>query len=327
MIDCTDTLEPLTKPVGRFRDVRLAVLVPCHNEALSIAQVIKDFRRSLPEAEIFVYDNCSSDGTAEVARRAGATVRSEPVPGKGNVVRRMFSDVDADVYLLVDGDATYDAYAAPAMVNKLLEEGVDMVVGARQDIFAEAHRRGHGLGNRLFNALFHRCFGRRFVDIFSGYRVFSRRFVKTFPAISSGFEIETEMSFHAVQLRLPVAEMSTAYGKRIEGSASKLRTFHDAFRILRTFVRLLKEGRPAMFFLSIASAFALAALVLGYPLLLTFLDTGLVPRLPTAVLATGLMILAGMSMMCGLILDNVTRGQLEQKRIAYLRIPRTEWPG
>lgn len=323
MIDCTDTLDAPAKPAARFHGLRLAVLVPCYNEALSIGQVIADFRRALPQAEIYVYDNCSTDGTAEVARRAGATVRREPVPGKGNVVRRMFSDIDADVYVMVDGDATYDAQAAPAMVNKLLEEEGDMVVGARQNIFDEAHRFGHGFGNRLFNALFHRFFGRRFVDIFSGYRAFSRRFVKTFPAISAGFEIETEMSFHAAQLRLPVAEINTAYGKRLEGSSSKLRTFRDAFRILRMFVLLLKEGRPAAFFLSIAAVLALAALVLGYPLLATFLETGLVPRLPTAVLATGLMILSGMSAMCGLILDNVTRGHLEQKRIAYLGIPRT----
>lgn len=328
MTDCTDTLsaalgQPPARPAGRFAGLRLAVLVPCHNEALSIGQVIADFRQALPEAEIFVYDNRSTDDTAEVARRAGATVRREPMPGKGNVVRRMFSDVDADVYLMVDGDATYDASAAPAMVQKLLEEEVDMVVGARQDIFDEAHRFGHGFGNRLFNALFHRFFGRRFVDIFSGYRVFSRRFVKTFPAVSTGFEIETEMSFHASQLRLPVAEVLTAYGKRQEGSTSKLRTFHDAFRILRMFVLLLKEGRPAAFFLGISLVLALAALALGYPLLVTFLQTGLVPRLPTAVLATGLMILSGISLMCGLILDSVARGRLEQKRIAYLRMPRT----
>lgn len=326
MTDCTDTLSAaLGQPTARpaKRPAGLAVLVPCHNEALSIGQVIADFRQALPEAEIFVYDNRSTDDTAEVARRAGATVRREPMPGKGNVVRRMFSDVDADVYLMVDGDATYDASAAPAMVQKLLEEEVDMVVGARQDIFDEAHRFGHGFGNRLFNALFHRFFGRRFVDIFSGYRVFSRRFVKTFPAVSTGFEIETEMSFHASQLRLPVAEVLTAYGKRQEGSTSKLRTFHDAFRILRMFVLLLKEGRPAAFFLGISLVLALAALALGYPLLVTFLQTGLVPRLPTAVLATGLMILSGISLMCGLILDSVARGRLEQKRIAYLRMPRT----
>ncbi len=317
--------EPLAVVAApdRFPGLRLAVLVPCYNEALSIGQVVADFRRFLPEAEVFVYDNRSTDGTAEVARRAGATVRHEPVPGKGNVVRRMFGDVEADVYLMVDGDATYDASAAPAMVRKLLDERVDMVVGARQDIFDEAHRFGHGFGNRLFNALFHRFFGRRFIDIFSGYRAFSRRFVKSFPAVSAGFEIETEMSFHASQLRLPVAEMATAYGKRQEGSASKLRTFRDAFRILRMFLLLLKEGRPAAFFLGCALVLALAALLLGYPLLATFMETGLVPRLPTAVLATGLMILAGMSLMCGLILDSVARGRLEQKRIAYLRMPGT----
>jgi glycosyltransferase involved in cell wall biosynthesis len=316
-------MHPVTSnPSDQAGELRIAVLVPCHNEALSIAKVVADFRAALPGAEIFVYDNCSTDETSAIARSAGATVRFEPWPGKGNVVRRMFGDIDADVYVMADGDATYDAAAAPAMVEKLVTEHLDMVVGARQNIYDEAHRKGHGLGNQVFNALFRRLFGRQFGDIFSGYRVFSRRFAKTFPATSTGFQIETEMAVHACQLRLPVAEVDTKYGKRVEGSASKLRTFRDAFRILGTFMLLFKEGRPATFFFTLAATLTLVALALGYPILATYLETGLVPRLPTAVLATGLIILAGISVASGLILDSVARARLEQRRIAYLHTPR-----
>jgi glycosyltransferase involved in cell wall biosynthesis len=299
-------------------DPRVAVLVPCHNEALTIARVVEDFRDALPGAVVYVYDNRSTDSTSEAARAAGAQVRAEPWPGKGNVVRRMFADVDADVYVLVDGDATYEAAAAPAMVGRLLAESLDMVIGTRAGVYENAHRAGHGFGNRLFNSLYRELFGPLFTDIFSGYRVFSRRFVKTFPAVSSGFEIETEMSVHASQLRMPVAEVSTRYGERKEGSASKLRTFRDAFRILRTFVLLFKEIRPLQFFGWIAASLALLAFVLAYPVIETFIETGLVPRFPTAILATGLMVLASISFTSGLILDSVARGKLEQKRLAYL---------
>jgi glycosyltransferase involved in cell wall biosynthesis len=302
------------------RGSRVAVLIPCRNEALSIRQVVSDFRQHLPGAAIYVYDNRSTDETAAVAREAGAIVRRELWPGKGNVVRRMFADVDADIYLMADGDGTYDAEVAPAMVRRLLEEQVDMVVGTRKGVQNDAHRRGHGFGNRAFNMIYRRLIGPDFTDIFSGYRVFSRRFVKSFPAISSGFEIETEMSVHASQLRMPIAEVETEYRERAQGSASKLRTFRDAFRILSTLIRLFKETRPFAFFGIFAAVFTLTALVLGFPLLSTYLDTGLVPRFPTAILATGLMILAGFSLGCGLILDSVARGRLEQKRILYLAV-------
>ncbi|MBX9794195.1 MAG: glycosyltransferase [Burkholderiaceae bacterium] len=299
----------------------VAVLLPCFNEGKSIASVVADFQRALPSAHVFVYDNRSTDDTATEAARAGAIVRNEPWPGKGNVVRRMFGDIEADIYVMADGDGTYDASAASRMVDQLLLEHLDMVVGTRMNVYAEAHRKGHGFGNRLFNGLYGGLFGPLFTDIFSGYRVFSRRFVKSFPAISSGFEIETEMSVHASQLRMPTAEISTRYGTREEGSASKLRTFRDGWRILMTFLLLFKEIRPARFFGSIAAILGAVSLLLGAPLLLTFLQTGLVPRFPTAILATGLMLLAALSLGIGLVLDSVARGRLEHKRLIYLGMP------
>ena len=298
--------------------VRVAVLLPCFNEGLSIRRVVEDFRAVLPDADIYVYDNRSTDSTAAEAAAAGAIVRSEPWPGKGNVVRRMFADVNADVYLMADGDGTYDAAAAPEMVARLVDGHLDMIVGTRMNIYEDAHRAGHAFGNRLFNTLYRRLFGRLFTDIFSGYRVFSRRFVKTFPAVSRGFEIETEMSVHAGQLRLPIVEMPTAYGQRQVGSASKLNTFRDAVKILRMFLLLFKEVQPLMFYGTIAAVLAGIALILGIPLVETFMKTGLVPRFPTAILATGLMILAAVALACGLILDSVARGRLEHKRMAYL---------
>lgn len=305
---------------GFLDSLAIAVLLPCHNEALTIARVVDHFRRELPSARIFVYDNRSSDDTAMVARAAGAIVRAEPWPGKGNVVRRMFADIDADLYVIADGDATYDPAAAPGMVKRLVVEHLDMVVGTRGNVYSDAHRAGHGFGNWLFNRLYRELFGPMFTDIFSGYRVFSRRFVKSFPAVSRGFEIETEMSVHASQLRMPVAEVETRYGAREEGSVSKLRTFHDAFRILRTFLLLFKEIRPARFFGTVAAVLALLSLLLGYPLVQTYQETGLVPRQPTAILATGLMLLAGIALVAGLILDSVARGRLEHKRLAYLSL-------
>lgn len=302
-------------------EMTVAVLLPCYNEGLSIAKVVNDFRVSLPNSLIFVYDNRSTDNTAEEARKAGAVVRNEPWPGKGNVVRRMFADIDADIYIMADGDGTYDASAAPGMIEKLVRDHLDMVVGTRRNVYENAHRKGHGLGNMLFNTVYRKLFGPLFTDIFSGYRVFSRRFVKSFPAVSSGFEIETEMSVHASQMRMPIAEIPTDYGARQEGSTSKLRTFHDAFRILRTFLLLFKEIQPARFFGVIAVLLGITALVISTPILITYLETGLVPRFPTAILATGMMLLAGISLVSGLILDSVARGRLEQKRLLYLSMP------
>lgn len=310
---------PLSRPdIRPVPSARIAVLVPCRNEALTVAGVVAAFRKALPGASIYVYDNDSDDDTSRLAIEAGAHVGRERSPGKGNVVRRMFADVDADVYLLVDGDGTYDASAAPGMIDLLQGDRLDMVVATRKGVYADAHRLGHGLGNRLFNRFYQRIFGPGFRDIFSGYRAFSRRFVKSFPAISSGFEIETEMSVHASQLRLPVAEIEADYGSRPAGSRSKLNTFRDAFRILATMLLLYKEVQPARFFGWIAVALAAGALVLGAPLVETYLQTGMVPRFPTAILATGLVVLSGIAVTCGLILDTVARGRLEQKRFAYL---------
>lgn len=299
----------------------IAILLPCRDEAATIARVVSDFHAALPGAEVFVYDNGSTDGTAERAAAAGARVRVEPVPGKGNVVRRMFADVDADIYVMADGDGTYDASAAPDLVTTLLDRGVDMVVGIRAGVLNDAGRPRHALGNRLFNRLFRRLFGPKFTDIFSGYRVFTRRFVRSFPAVSTGFEIETEMSVHAGQLSIPVAEMATAYGRREPGTESKLRTFSDGGRVLRAFVVLLKETRPLFFFGLVGLILAIAALALAAPLLPTFIETGEVPRFPTAILATGLMVLAFLSTAAGLILDSLARSRVEHKRLVYLSYP------
>ena len=300
---------------------RIAVLLPCYNEEAAIAQVIAGFRRALPGAAIYVYDNNSRDRTVEVAEKAGAIVRSERMQGKGHVVRRMFADVDADIYVMADGDLTYDPKAAPAMVEQLLAERLDMVVGTRQHEEKSAYRGGHVLGNRLFTGLLARLFGRSFSDIFSGYRVFSRRFVKSFPVLSEGFEIETEMSVHALELRMPVGELATAYGARLEGSESKLSTFGDGWRILKTILTLYRVERPALFYGSIGALLLVAAIILAVPLALTYIDTGLVPRLPTAVLVTGMTIIAVLCFFAGLILDTVTRGRREVRRLAYLAQP------
>lgn len=300
---------------------RIAVLLPCYNEAAAIGQTVADFRAALPDAEIYVYDNNSSDKTAEVAAAAGAVVRTERMQGKGHVVRRMFADIEADIYVMADGDATYEAAAAPALVRRLLLEKLDMVVGARKSEVEAAYRRGHRLGNAMLTGMLARIFGRSFSDILSGYRIFSRRFVKSFPVLSSGFEIETEISVHALELRMPVAEQVTAYAARPEGSESKLNTWRDGFRILNTIVTLFRYERPLIFFGFIAAIFAFAAVILGFPLFITFMKTGLVPRFPTAILATGLVILSALNGMCGLILDTVVRGRLEVRRLAYLSYP------
>ena len=300
---------------------RIAVLLPCYNEEAAIAQTVAGFRAAFPAATIYVYDNNSRDRTIEVAREAGAIVRSERMQGKGNVVRRMFADVDADIYVMADGDATYDASAAPAMVERLVKEGLDMIVGTRVHEAAEAYRRGHVLGNRAMTGLLSQLFGRSFTDIFSGYRVFSRRFVKSFPVLSAGFEIETEISVHALELKMPVGEVETRYSARPEGSASKLNTYRDGFRIAKAIAVLYRIERPMLFFGFIATVFAMMAVLLAVPLGITYLQTGLVPRFPTAILATGLMILAFLNLFTGLILDTVVRGRREMRRLAYLAQP------
>lgn len=297
---------------------RIAVLVPCYNEEAAIPTVVAGFRAALPAAEIYVYDNNSRDRTASLAREAGAIVRSEKRQGKGHVVRRMFADVEADIYVLVDGDATYDAPSVPRMIEKLLDEHLDMVVGLRIDQSEAAYRRGHRTGNRMLTGFLAWTFGRDFKDILSGYRVFSRRFVKSFPVLSSGFEIETEISVHALELKMPVAEVETPYFARPEGSESKLSTYGDGLRILNTIVQLYRLERPLLFFGAAGVALALVAVLLAVPLVLTYLHTGLVPRQPTAILVTGLIILAALNAFTGLILDTVVRGRREVRRLAYL---------
>ena len=301
--------------------LRIAVILPCYNEEAAISDTIAGFRAALPAATIYVYDNNSRDRTSELARVAGAVVRAERQQGKGHVVRRMFADIEADIYVMADGDLTYDPKAAPEMVRMLVAEQLDMVVGTRQHEVTEAYRGGHVIGNRLFTGLLARLFGRSFTDIFSGYRVFSRRFVKSFPVLSEGFEIETEISVHALELRMPVGELVTAYGARPDGSESKLSTYRDGWRILKTIGTLYRVERPVLFYGGIAALLLVTSVILTVPLLITYLDTGLVPRFPTAILATGMVIIAVLSFFAGLILDTVTRGRREMRRIAYLAYP------
>ena len=302
---------------------RIAVLLPCYNEEAAIAATVAGFKQALQTAIIYVYDNNSSDRTREIAAEAGAVVRSERQQGKGHVVRRMFADVDADVYVIADGDLTYDSKAAPAMVDLLIMEQLDMVVGTRRHEEKEAFRGGHVIGNRLFTGLLAGLFGRSFTDIFTGYRVFSRRFVKSFPVLSSGFEIETEISVHALELRMPVGEVETAYAARPEGSHSKLSTYSDGWRILKTIVTLYRIERPVLFYGSIGALLLLAAILLSIPLVITYVHTGLVPRVPTAILVTGMVVVAVLCFFAGLILDTVTRGRREVRRLAYLALPRS----
>ena len=313
--------EPHTPPTPAFADLRIAVLVPCFNEGPAVGRVVADFKAALPGAQILVYDNNSRDGTRDAAMDAGAEVRSERRQGKGHVVRRMFADIDADIYVLVDGDATYDAASAPRMIELLRSEHLDMVVGLRVDQSAAAYRRGHRFGNRMLTGCLSLVFGQAFSDVLSGYRVFSRRFVKSFPVLSGGFEIETELSVHALELGLPVAEIETPYFARPEGSASKLNTWGDGTKILRMILKLYRSEKPLRFFGAIAALLVAVSLVLAAPVIATFLETGTVPRLPTAVLATGLMIVAVLAMSSGLVLDTVTRGRREMKRLAYLALP------
>ncbi|MBS0614756.1 MAG: glycosyltransferase [Proteobacteria bacterium] len=300
---------------------RIAVLIPCFNEQASVGRVISDFRAALPNAHIYVYDNNSTDETVAAATAAHAIVRRENLQGKGNVTRRMFADVEADVYVMVDGDATYAAAVAPAMVRQLIQDKLDMVVGARIASAQDAYRPGHRTGNRLLSGAVAHFFGKQFSDVLSGYRVFSRRFVKSFPSLSGGFEIETELTVHALELRLPVAEVPTPYVGRVKGSSSKLSTWRDGWRIFQLIVVLYKNERPFRFFSWLSAILGIAALGLGTPLIITFIQTGLVPRMPTAILSTGLVMLSALSFITGLILDTVTRGRREIKRLAYLAIP------
>jgi glycosyltransferase involved in cell wall biosynthesis len=300
---------------------RIAVLIPCRNEEVAISRVVAAFRAALPAASIYAYDNNSTDNTAQVARDAGALIGMEEQQGKGHVVRRMFADVDADIYVLVDGDDTYDATAAPAMVSLLLERQLDMVTAVRVTDAAAAYRPGHRTGNSLLTGLVRHLFGARIHDMLSGYRAFSRRFVKSFPALSAGFETETELTVHALQLALPVGEIHAPYRERPAGSASKLRTVSDGLRILRLILMLVKDERPLPFFSLCGAGFLVIGLALGTSILLEFWRTGLVPRLPTAIVAAALVALSFLSFACGLILDSVGRGRREMKRLAYLALP------
>jgi hypothetical protein len=312
-------IQASTRAVGLAP--RVAVLIPCCNEAGAIAKVVTDFRYALPEATIYVYDNNSRDRTIAVARHAGAEVRREPLQGKGNVVRRMFADIDADVYLLVDGDDTYDSSTAPGMIHLLLQNRLDMVTGVRVSDAVTAYRRGHRFGNWMLTGLVQLIFGCGVSDMLSGYRAFSRRFVKSYPGVASGFEAETEFTVHALQMRMPIAEVRTIYKDRPAGTESKLRTYSDGIRILRMIMQLVKQERPLQFFGLCSSLMLAVGIGLGTPVILTFVRTGLVPRLPTAVLATGCVLIACLSFTAGLILEAVTHGRMEIKRLGYLAIP------
>ncbi len=320
MVDKTSETSGVDETVDLTR-LEIAVIIPCFNEAAAIADVIAGFRQSLPSASIYVYDNNSSDDTAATARAAGAIVRSERRQGKGYVVRRMFADIDADVYVMIDGDDTYDSSVADQLVRTHLRDNLDMVNGARVEREAGAYRPGHKFGNRLLTGLVRKLFGDQFKDMLSGYRVFSRRFVKSFPQSSGGFEIETELTIHALELEMPVTEVEVPFKDRGDGSESKLNTFSDGFRILFTIGKMLQQERPLMTFAGIGFALVLLALVLIYPIFITYIETGLVPRFPTAILSTGLSLLGFLSITAGLILDTVTRGRQEAKRMRYLEIP------
>jgi len=301
-------------------DIDIAILIPCHNEEAAVPLVIRSFRKELPNAAIYVYDNDSTDGTAAVAAEAGAVVYTESQKGKGHVVRRMFSDIEAEIYVLVDGDDTYDSSSVDSMIETLLHERCDMVNGRRITDKSEAYRFGHQFGNRLLGSMVNWIFGRRCLDILSGYRVFSRRFVKSFPALSTGFEIETELTVHALSLNIPIAEVDTPYKDRPEESVSKLNTYRDGIRILWTIFILTKEERPFFFYSIAFSLLAALSFALGIPVALEFLDTGLVPRFPTAILSASIMVLAFLCLATGLILDSVARGRRESKRLHYLSL-------
>lgn len=299
----------------------VAVLLPCFNEEVAIAKVVKDFRAALPGATIYVFDNNSKDRTVKEALSAGAIVRTETLQGKGNVVRRMFRDIDADYYIMADGDDTYEANLAPAMLGLAMRGPFDLVNCIRRETEEAAYRGGHRIGNRLLTGVVQRIFGNRVQDMLSGYKVFSRRFVKSFPALSAGFDIETELTVHALELSMPVAHVQGAYRRRPEGSISKLRTYRDGWRILVLIIKLIRHERPLFFFGAVTAVLASTAIAMSVPLFLTYLNTGLVPRLPTAVLSTGVMLLAALSLTTGVILDTVTRGRRELRLLTYLQYP------
>jgi glycosyltransferase involved in cell wall biosynthesis len=326
MLDVRESAR-IAEAIDSLDGQRIAVLVPCYNEGIAVAKVVRDFRAALPEAVVYVYDNNSDDDTSAVAASAGAVVRKETHQGKGNVVRRMFADVDADIYVLVDGDATYDAPSSRAMIARLVEDRLDMVVAKRVDQEQAAYRLGHRAGNRLLTAFVAHVFGRTVSDMLSGYRVFSRRFVKSFPVLSGGFEIETELTVHALELGLPAAELPTPYYARPPGSVSKLSTWGDGIRILRTIVKLYRSERPLPFFSGVGLSLAIVSIGLAIPIVLTYLREGIVPRFPTAILSTGLMLSALLAVACGLILDTVTRARREVKLLTYLaqRPPGRDW--
>lgn len=315
-----------------YRNQRIALLVPCYNEDKAIQSVIHDFQVAMPELSVFVFDNNSTDRTAEIARAEGVQVISVNLRGKGNVVRRMFADVDADLYVIVDGDATYDAKSLHQLVDKLLDEHLDMVVGCRKvtlDVADAAYRYGHRWGNKMLTQSVVNIFGGNFTDMLSGYRVFTRRFAKSFPALACGFEIETELTVHALELRMPYGEVLTPYGARPEGSESKLSTYRDGWRILKTVGKLYISERPLAFFGICAALLAILSVLLSIPIVELYLREGIVPRLPTAVLSASMMLSALLSFCCGLILDTVTRGRHEMKRLAYLAVPSPRvgmWP-
>ncbi|PWK84714.1 glycosyltransferase family 2 protein [Fulvimonas soli] len=304
-----------------MQKLEVAVLIPCYNEATTIGDVVADFRAALPEARIYVYDNNSTDGTAAAAAAAGAVVRHEPEQGKGAVVRRMFRDVEADFYLMVDGDRTYDAACAPRMLALAQERLCDLVNCAREEADDGAYRAGHRLGNRMLTGAVRCIFGNRLHDMLSGYKLFSRRFVKSFPATSIGFGIETELAVHALELHMPIAHVAGPYRGRPAGSTSKLSTYRDGLRILLLILQLFKHERPLLFFSAIGAALVALSTALGIPLLQEYLRTGLVPRFPTAILATGIMLLGFLGFVTGLVLDTVTRGRRETKMLTYLNHP------
>lgn len=305
--------------------VSIAVLLPCYNEENAIASVVASFRSALPKANIYVYDNNSTDNTSKVAKEAGAIVRHEFRKGKGNVIRRMFADIDADIYVMADGDGTYDADVAPDLVNALMNDNADMIVGSRaEDAGDKLYRKGHRFGNRMLNLMVQMIFSRGVSDMLSGYRVFSRRFVKSFPAVSRGFETETELTIHALQLRLPIVEVPTRYFDRAVGTESKLSTYKDGVRIASFIMFFFKEAKPFAFFGLLSLSLAISSLVIGLPVVFEFFETGLVDRFPSAFLSMGLMMISVLSFMCGTILDSISRGRLEQKRLTYLSIPKVE---
>ncbi|WP_413741249.1 glycosyltransferase family 2 protein [Sodalis sp. RH15] len=307
--------------MNNFAGNKVAIIVPCYNEALSIQKVIADFRQALPEASIFIFDNNSTDNTVQIAKSEGVQVFNVMQKGKGNVVRRMFADVDADIYVMVDGDATYDASCCPALIDKLISEHLDMVVGARVHMIKEAYRPGHSWGNKILTGCVKLIFGGEFSDMLSGYRVFSKRYVKSFPALATGFETETELTVHALELRMPYAEIDTPYSPRMESSVSKLSTYKDGAKILKTIIKLYSVERPFFFYGILAIIFALIGICISIPIIDEYIITGLVPRLPTAVLSTGLLIFSAIAFITGLILECITMGRREFKRLFYLSLP------